>query len=366
MSYNGVENKGVKKLVLDGVPYESLTDISNIFNTYFCSVGSALEEKIPTTEVDPLSCIRDRLPTTFFLRPVTAYECGNIILGQKNSKTDINSITVRLIKENSDILAPIFADIANTCFSSGVFPSEFKRARVIPIHKKGDPTDPSNYRPISLLPFFSKVLEKFINNRLITFLTKFSIISRHQYGFQRGLSTEKAISAFCEEIFSNLNNHKLSVSIFIDLQKAYDTINHGILLRKLEICGIRGIPLRLISSFLSHRSQVVSINFTLSREDTVLSGLPTGSVLSCMLFLIFINDLPNISDLFSPTIYADDTTLTFAETDISRLETNANIELNKFLSWTYANRLSVNPNKSFQLFFLHVSWICQLFILEVP
>ena len=128
-----------------------------------------MEEKIPTSEVDPLVCIHDRIPANFFLRPVSLNECGNIILSQKNTKADINSISVSLIKDNSDVIAPIFTDLANTCFSSGVFPSIFKRATVIPIHKKGDPADPSNYRTISLVPFFSKVLEKFINNRLILF-----------------------------------------------------------------------------------------------------------------------------------------------------------------------------------------------------
>ena len=170
-----------------------------------------------------------------------------------------------------------------------------------------------------------------------------------QFGFQKAKSTEDAVSSFCEFIYSAINEKLFTVNIFIDLQKAYETINRDILLKKLPYYGIRGIPLELLSDYLSGRTQVVRLGNCLSQRREITTGLPTGSVLSCILFLLYINDLPRISSQLTPFLFADDTTLSFKGSSANDLTSICNSELDKFLTWTRANRLKINESKTFQI-----------------
>ena len=194
-----------------------------------------------------------------------------------------------------------------------------------------------------------KIFEKFLNSRIVNLITKHALISPRQFGFQKGISTETAVMDLVEQLYDSMNLKKCTVNIFVDLQKAYDTVNRGILLQKLDRYGVRGPVLQLIASFLSNRKQRVRCGAAKSSEATVLTGLPTGSVLSCILFLIYINDLPDLSSHFVTTVYADDTTLSIAGSDVSEITIVGNDELNIFLDWTRANRLSVNSLKTFMI-----------------
>ena len=330
---------------------ETLSDkklICEAFNSYFCGVGESVENSIPVTEVDPLSYMPQPLVDSLFLFPVTSSECNNIIKNLKNSKQNIDSISMTLIKENSMKLSEIFCDIINLCFSHGKFPKVFKQATVVPIFKKGERTELPNYRPISLLQIFSKILEKCIHSRVMNFMVEKRVISPKQFGFQKGLSTENAIRSFCEFIYDALNRKNFTISIFVDLQKAYETINRDILLNKLKYYGIRGIPLALFTDYLATRTQVVRLGNCFSQSREIATGLLTGSVLSCILFLLYINDLPLISPSITPFLFADDTTLSFSGSSIYELTQVCNIELNNFLTWTQANRLSINASKTYQ------------------
>ena len=200
-----------------------------------------------------------------------------------------------------------------------------------------------------MLLIFCKVLEKCIHSRVTDFIIKHRILSPNQFGFQKGLSTENAVSAFCEFIYTALNEKKITFNIFIDLQKAYETINRDILLKKLTFYGIRGLPLKLFSDYLSARTQVVRLGSCLSQSKEITTGLPTGSVLSCILFLLYINDLPHISPHITPFLFADDTTLSFSGSSVNELTLTCNSELEKFLTWTQANRLAINTGKTFQI-----------------
>ena len=200
-----------------------------------------------------------------------------------------------------------------------------------------------------MLLTFSKIIEKCLYSRLSKFAADHNVLAHQQFGFRKGLSTEHAVSAFCEHVYDSLDKKYHTVNVFIDLQKAYDTIDRNILLGKLEKYGIRGLPLRLISSFLSDRSQVVRVGDTYSDKLNIPIGLPTGSVLSCLLFLLYVNDLPHLSQLMTPFLYADDTTLSFSGPSMEELAVLCNSELDKFNSWTEANRLSINANKTFSI-----------------
>lgn len=221
-----------------------------------------------------------------------------------------------------------------------------KVARITPIYKKGETCDPGNYRPIASLPFISKVYERSMANRLISFFDRFSIISPSQFGFHRHKSTTDAIEHLLEFIYSNLNNKKTTVDILIDLRKAFDTVNHGILLKKLIKLGIRGLPLKWFESYLANRKQFVSVGSKTSTLRTIKIGVPQGSIMGPILFLLFMNDLPNCTQNSMSTLFADDTTLSIADANYDTLVPMVNEEVANVHKWIRENRLTVNIDKT--------------------
>ena len=248
------------------------------------------------------------------------------------------------------IVYPI-CNLINGSFSTGVFPDSLKYANITPILKSGSPQEVSNYRPISVLSTLSKIFEKAISNRLLKFIHKYSIISEKQFGFLKNRSTADAIYNLIEHIYSALNNKQYSISVFIDLRKAFDTVNKDILLRKLSRYGIRGLPLKLLSSYMSERKQCVRIGSVKSNFSTVNIGVPQGSILGPLLFILYINDLPLVPNNLSTILYADDTTIYGSSMDDAALTDRFNIELNKVYQYTCVNRLSLNVAKTYAILF---------------
>ena len=278
--------------------------------------------------------------------PSSPVEVKNIINSLNNSKQNINCVSDSNIKENSEFLSVIISDIINTCFETGSFPKCFKNALVLPLFKKGDKIKLSNFRPISKLPTLTKIIEKCIKFRLISFLTNADIISPYQFGFQRGLSTQDAIIYLNEKIYEALNSCFSSIGIFIDYSKAFDTINRDILINKLRCYGICGVSLSLISSYLNDRWQSVKVGDASSSLKRCNLGVPQGSVLGPILFLIYVNEIPNISNSFSSCLFADDTSLIFSSSSHNSLVNSCNHGLEAFYEWSCANRLSINSDKT--------------------
>jgi hypothetical protein len=226
-----------------------------------------------------------------------------------------------------------------------------KIACVLPLYKAGDAQDVSNYRPVSLLPQFSKILEKLFNKRLVAFVKKMNILYLRQYGFRENMSTAMAIFELSEAITTSLDKEENTIGVFIDLKKAFDTIDHSLLLRKLALYGIRGIALDWLTSYLSNRSQYVSFNNEKSSSKNIICGVPQGSILGPTLFILYVNDMCNVSDVLKCILFADDTNLFYTGNNIDDMCNVVSLELDKLNVWFMVNKLSLNVKKTnFMLF----------------
>ena len=253
---------------------------------------------------------------------------------------------VRIFASLNDCLSLPLSKIINASYSLGIFPEDLKLARLTPVYKRGNKQDPSNYRPISSLPYISKIFERNITNQLTSYFDKHRLISKFQFGFQKNITTADALIHLTEAIYNSLNHKQHFLSILIDLKKAFDTMNHDILLKKLDLYGVRGVPLALIRSYLTDRPCYVSINNANSSLKNMNIGIPQGSIIGPLLFLIFINDLPNVSKIFETFLFADDTTLSASHKDFPQLVQLTNAELTKIHDWTVSNRLTINVDKT--------------------
>ena len=230
---------------------------------------------------------------------------NNIILHSKSkNSTGFDNIDSYIVKQIAPHIVNQLANIFNKSFFTGIVPSKLKIAKVIPLYKTKDPALFSNYRPISLLPFFSKILERLMYNRLYNFLTEHNILSMNQFGFRKNYSTFLALMELVDSISKNIDEE-----IFLDLSKAFDTIDHTILLDKLCRYGIRGVTLNWFKHYLNDRKQFVSYNNTTSASMKVTCGVSQGSILGPLLFILYINEIANVSNIFKINLFADDTSL---------------------------------------------------------
>ena len=324
------------------------------FNDYFSSIGPTLAKQIinePSNE-SIYSIMNENTKESLFLLPTTLTEIQKEISNTKiKYSTDFNDINMYIIKNISTEICPIITHLFNRSLSDGYFPNILKKSKVIPLYKSGDRKKPENYRPISLLPQLSKILERLIKNRILNFINKHNIINDCQYGFRNNISTADAISETVDIISDKLESLQKCAIISIDLRKAFDTLDHTILLNKLFIYGIRGTAFTLIKSYLSEREQYVSQNGQNSNYNNITCGVPQGSVLGPLLFILYINDLPKISNNFKPILFADDTNLIFYDKTILILKDKMQTDINKLFKWLNINKLSININKTNVLLF---------------
>lgn len=319
--------------------------ISDNFNDYFTSIASNLVLNLPSTNNDHKYYLNTPNVNSIFLRPATTNEVISTIYALNNKSTHHSEVPMKVYKQFSSLLAYPITVIFNMN-EFGVFPDILKMSRVAPVFKKGDTYSTNNYRPISNLNNLNKIFEKLIYKRLYSFLDRNNILSTNQYGFRKGLSTEDAVNYLITNVYNYLNVHQYVGAVFLDLSKAFDTISHDILISKLEYYGIRGKCLNLLESYLQNRHQYVCVNGTKSCLKPVSLGVPQGSILGPLLFLIYINDLPSVVNYSDCLLYADDTTLFYNESNLNLLCKRLSEDMELVHNWLTSNKLIINTNKT--------------------
>ena len=257
-----------------------------------------------------------------------------------------DGISSQVIKAIATEISEPLSHIFNLTFFPGTIPDDLKIALVTPIFKANENNEFKNYRPISVLTCFSKLLEKLMYKRLINHIEKNNILTQHQYGFRENRSTELAIIELVDRVTKAIDRGEYTIGIFLDLSKGFDTIDHKILIQKLDHYGIRGITQLWFQDYLKNRKQIVKYNQIKSKEMVIKSGVPQGSILGPILFLLYINDIENCSKLISFILFADDTNIFYSNKCLKTLSNIIQTEIDKVAEWLNVNKLSLNTTKT--------------------
>ena len=323
---------------------EIITDkgkIADAFNEFFSTIGTKLSNQQTNTVKEKFKTyVNTPVTQSLFLKPIKPKELMKIVLKMKNNTSPgYDNISIKVVKKVIPHISNVLCKIFNCSMCNGVVPDKMKIARVTPIHKKGDTSIMNNYRPISVLTIFTKIFERCMYNRVTDFLNKHKILFKNQFGFRHGHSTSSAILELIHKITQAIEKKEFTLSVFIDLSKAFDVIDHTILIHKLKYYGIRGKCLNWFESYLNNRQQFTVVNGTNSKYNTVRCGVPQGSILGPLLFLIYVNDLPQCSQSLHYILFADDTSVFVSGNDLSSLVVNMNIQLTNIATWMEANKL---------------------------
>lgn len=288
----------------------------------------------------------------FYFVEITEIQVANYINNLKNNCSQgLDQISTKLIKTHKETIIPILTKLINNVTFSAIFPNELKIAKVIPIYKSKDSTNVANYRPISVLPVLSKNFERNIHDQLFNEMRKHDIFRNNQYAYQPESGTISACISCVSTVQTSLEKKMLMVILFVDFKKAFDSVNHNLLLLKLKKLGLKDASYELIKSYLYKRTQIVKVNKTLSKATEIMCGVPQGSILGPLFFLIFMNDLFDINFAGQLQLYADDVALIYSASTEECLENKMQLDLNHLLTWCTNNEMTVNVEKTNYIIF---------------
>ena len=328
------------------IPTNDANEICNAFCSYFTDVGQQCASSIGQVTTHSSSYLKGNYRNYLFLTPITPSDTIAIISSFKSkASSGHDGVSSQLVKDLKCALSFPLSVIINNSLTMGLAPNMAKLAKIIPIYKAKDKNNISNYRPISLLPVIYKILENVVHKNLYTFLEKNKVLYASQYGFRKNRSTVNAISELVCHIPNAIENKQNTLRVFLDLSKAFDTMDHTILLYKLECYGVRGLALNGFQSYLTDRKQYVLYNNVQSQTLDIPRVVPQGSVLGHLLFLIYVNDIANCLTHSKLIYFADDTTVFLSSRCIDDLYKNMNSELDALTHWFKANRLAFNVYK---------------------
>ena len=323
------------------------TNKNNKFCDYFSEVGRKYAANIPPAVKHFKEHMCHNKHNSFFMFPTDSIEVSRLLRSMKSkTSTGHDGFSSKLIKQLAPSISYPISIIINRSFETGIVPISMKIAKIVPIYKAKDKTDMGNYRPISLLPTVSKILEKAVHHRLYSYCKAENILYADQYGFQPQRSTIDAIAKFTSNVALLTENKDTTMAVFLDLSKAFDTIDHNILLDKLNYYGIRGLALEWFRNYLSDRTQFVSYKGNNSGFQNVTCGVPQGSVLGPLLFILYTNDLPNVLKHSKCILFADDTTIFQTSHNLTYLRECIEYDMECLSDWFRANKLSLNVQKT--------------------
>ena len=354
---NSILNRNVKKdsikhIITENGKITNIRDIVENMNQYFANIGEALASSIPQPNKRYNDYLKKTIMFSFSFSLTTEEQITKIIDKMKpKTSTGHDDISMKLLKQIKEYLAGPISLLTNQSLTTGIFPNLFKIAKVLPLSKKPNNYNLKNFRPISLLPVISKILEKAVFTQVYDYFDSNGLFYKSQYGYRKKHSTETACLELVDSIYTEIDQKHIPLSLYLDLSKAFDTINHFILLDKLYYYGIRGMHLDWFRSYLSNRSQYVEMDNEKSGMRNINIGVPQGSILGPLLFIIYMDDISTVSDKFRFILYADDTSLnstvcTFKAPISGNISTNINNELDKIKDWLFANKLSLNIGKT--------------------
>ena len=345
-SRNTSKSSNILEIQVDNRTISTPGDMAEALNDHFTNIGQVLAQEVPAAEVNPEFYL-SHTDKAFCLKTPSLDVVINLLRNIDEKKaTGLDMIPSKLLKMAASIVTPSLTAIFTKSIITGVYPTEWKMARVTSVFKKGVKSNLNNYRPISVIPVVLKVFEKIVYDQLYQYLNDNQLLSSCQSGFRTLHSTLTALLEATNSWSVNIDNGFLNGVVFIDLKKAFDTIDHEIILRKLSYFGADQATAKWFQSYLSNRTQRCNVNGNLSSASTVTCGIPQGSILGPLLFLMYINDLPNCLRVAARRMFANDTSITLSAKTVADLKLAVTSDLNNLTCWLRANKLSLNVAKT--------------------